>query len=446
MTEQAVNCRAATKRMGTREQIVSGPEARFLKIIERAGIGKEKKYHKGEMLFWQGDPLDYVYVVSTGVVKVYSVSQEGRSYAFGFIGQGGMIGVSEYLLGNDYTSMAEVVENSRIMTLTPSEFEKLLADDPEFSSIVMHKLAQGMQRMVSQVKELGFLDVQQRLKQRLMELAQEYGIKTREGIRIDLEITHEEIGELVSANRATITAYLNEFKRQGYLWKDGRFLVIVSPEHMEVLDHITEAVIDADEEAVTAWCGKAVDLEVDPLKALEALSSGMRQVDRMLIREEIDISDVILSAYVMKSGLNVLNQSLKSLESLPGNLGTVVIGTVHGDIHDIGRTMVSMLMTARGFNVIDLGINVPTEQFVEAVRTYHPDILGMSSLMTTTSWEQERVIEALKEEGLDAVVMTLIGGGGSSEEFSKKIGATGWAPTAQRAVELAFHLVQQDKK
>jgi len=120
-----------------------------------------------------------------------------------------------------------------------------------------------------------------------------------------------------------------------------------------------------------------------------------------------------------------------------------VIGTVHGDIHDIGRTMVAMLLTARGFNIIDLGINVSIEQFVAAVREYHPDILAMSSLMTTTAPEQKAVIDALKAEGLDAEIMVLVGGGAITKKFSAEIGANGFAPDGQRAVELAYRMVRQ---
>jgi len=154
---------------------------------------------------------------------------------------------------------------------------------------------------------------------------------------------------------------------------------------------------------------------------------------------------VILSAYVMKSGLAVMSGTLKHLETSLGHLGTVVIGTVHGDIHDIGRTMVSMLMAARGFNVIDLGINISTEEFVAAVKKYHPDILAMSSLMTSTAREQERVIEALRKEGLETEMVVLIGGGAITEKFSKDIGATGFAPNAQRAVELAYRLIRKNR-
>jgi len=415
---------------------------RLLRLFEQAGAGRLKAFARGEMLFWQGDPVDYVYVVRSGNVKVFSVSTDGKTYAFGFAGPGDILGASEFLLSKPYDYMAEASENGDAIAIPSGQFERLLTANPELSISVMRKLAQGVDKMVSQVRELGFLDVQQRLKQRLMELAQEHGIATAEGIRIDLDITHEEIGELVAANRATVTAYLNEFKRQGYLWQDGRFLVIVSPEHMEVLDAITRAVVEGDEDAIVEWARKAIERQVDPVKAFEALSSGMRQIDRMLIREEIDVSDVILSAYVMKSGLSVLSEALKSQGAPLGRLGTVVIGTVHGDIHDIGRTMVSMLMTARGFNVIDLGINVSTEDFVNAVKQHHPDILAMSSLMTTTAMEQEKVIEALEREGVKTQVMVLIGGGAITEKFSKDIGANAFAPSAQRAVEMAYRLIR----
>ena len=416
---------------------------KLIRLLEQAGVGHREISHKGEMLYWQGDQVDYIYLVLSGVVKVFSVSPEGKIYIFGFVGAGDILGASEFLMAEAYDSMAEVAEKSELIMIPATDFEQLLSKNPILASIIMKKLAKNVKTMTNQVKELGFLDVQQRLKQRLTDLAKEYGIATSEGIRIDLNITHEEIGELVAANRVTITAYLNEFKHRGYLWKDGRSLVIIAPEHMEILDHLTQAVVNGDEAEVVAWAQKAISSRVDPIRSFDALATGMREIDRLFMHKEIDVTDIILSAYTMKKGLTCLKETLQFTETQIGNLGTIVIGTVHGDIHDIGHTMVAMLMTARGFNVIDLGTDVSTEQFIEAVKNYHPDILAMSSLMSTTALEQQIVIDALKAEGFKTETMVLIGGGAITQKYSQEIGATGYAPNAQRAVELAYRLIRK---
>jgi methanogenic corrinoid protein MtbC1 len=423
-------------------------QVKLIRLLEQAGVGHREVRHKGEMLFWQGDPVDVIYVILSGAVKIFSVSSEGKTYTYGYARPGDILGASEFLLAKEYDTMSEVAEECELIAILAADFEQQVSQNPLLAQILMRKLAKSVRNMSTQVRELGFLDVQQRLKQRLIDLAKEYGIATRDGIRIDLDITHEEIGELVAANRVTITSYLNEFKRRGYLWKDGRSFIILPPEHIEILDQITQGVIDGDEDGVAEWVERAVAAQVDPLRAFDALATGMREIDRLLNHQEIDVSDVILSAYAMKKGMTCLKQAMQLPALGPGRLGTVVIGTVFGDIHDIGHTMVAMLMTARGFNVVDLGTDVSTEQFIAAVREHHPDILAMSSLMTTTALEQQNVIDALKAEGLNTEILTLVGGSAITQKYSQEIGATGFAPTAQRAVELAYRLIRkgQEKK
>jgi len=119
----------------------------------------------------------------------------------------------------------------------------------------------------------------------------------------------------------------------------------------------------------------------------------------------------------------------------------VAIGTVYGDIHDIGKALVAALLTAGGFHVIDLGINVGAEQFLQAVRESEPQILAMSALMTTTAPEQEKVLRVLESEGLRNQVKVMVGGGGITREFAEQIGADGYGSTAPEAVRLANELL-----
>ena len=126
---------------------------------------------------------------------------------------------------------------------------------------------------------------------------------------------------------------------------------------------------------------------------------------------------------------------------IPEAILFMVIGTVYGDIHSIGKTMVATLLQAEGFTVHDVGINVTAEQFVEAVRAHKPDVLAMSALMTMTSPEQRKVIENLKEQGLRDSVKIMVGGGAITQEFADTIGADGYDPTAPGAAKLARTLV-----
>jgi 5-methyltetrahydrofolate--homocysteine methyltransferase len=313
--------------------------------------------------------------------------------------------------------------------------------DPRFSRLVMKKLAQDVELLAGKMRDFGFLDVQQRVKSNLIKIANECGIVTERGIRIDLDLTQEEISEMVVANRTTITACLSGLRQQGYLWKEGRHLFILPPEQIEILDNLDQAVVDGSEDEAKRCALEAVERKINPLKALEALTSGMRHVDRQYARDKLDVSDVILAAFAMKSALPIIEDEIQKTGAKVDYLGSIVIGTVYGDIHDIGRTIVAMLLKARGFHVIDLGANVAAEQFLTAVRSYQPQILAMSMLMSTTAQEPLKVMRALTEEGLRERIKVMIGGSAATAKLSEDIGADGYEPSAHRAVELAWRLI-----
>lgn len=416
----------------------------LLEMLEVCQIGQIQLYKKGRMLYWQGDPVEQILVIREGAVKISSISSDGKTYTYSVIGPGGLAGAEAFLLGKNHETLAEALEDTLVFSILPGEFEHLLASNSRFSLIVMRKLAQDVHWLTGKVREFRFLDVQQRLMSNLMELAHEHGIVTEKGIRIDLDITHEEIGELVAANRTTITACLGELKRHGYLWKEGRNFVIIPPEHFEILDNLERAVVAGAEREAKRWAEEAVNKRVDPLKVVDALMGGMRKVDRLFVRDEVDVSDIILAAFAMKSALPVVEQEISRTGTRVGYLGTVVIGTVYGDIHDIGTTIVSMLLRARGFNVIDLGASVSAAGFVGAVRKYKPQILAMSSLMTTTAQEPLRVISALVEEGLRDKVKVIVGGSAITQKLSEEMGVDGYEPSAHLATELAWRLTHSN--
>ena len=209
----------------------------------------------------------------------------------------------------------------------------------------------------------------------------------------------------------------------------------------EILQNLKKAVLEYDPAGAANWATKAVEEKVEPLKALDALTEAIRQVGDGFGKGALWLPDLVGAADAMKSAMPIIEEELKRKGAKREVLGTVVIGTVYGDIHDIGKTMVSTLLIAGGFKVIDLGVNVNVEQFLEAIKKHAPDILAMSALMTMTSYEQMKVVATLKQLGLRDKVKIMVGGGAITAAFAQGIGADGYDPTAVGAVELAKRLV-----
>ena len=411
----------------------------------KRNLGQTQHYKKGSMLYWIGDPVEYIFIIKSGAVKIFTISVEGKAQAYAILGTGSLIGATAHLLGKAHDNMCEIVEETDVLSIPATSFGLALAEDPTFARLVMKKMAEGLELLAEKVQDLGQMDVQSRLKHALMELASEHGVPSKKGLRINLEITHQEISELVAANRTTITSYLGQLKKMGYIWKDGNHLYIIPPKHIEMLDNLELSIVQGLEDEAAHLAEETLESGVEPTMALMALTNGMRRVDRMFVRDELDMSDIILSAFAMKRALPIIEGEIGQDGQRIGRLGKVVIGTVHGDIHDIGRTMVSMLLKTRGFDVVDLGINVSTGDFVAAIEKHHPQILGMSSLMTTTIEEQFKVIKALVLEGLRDKVKVMVGGGAITKKLCEQMGADGYERTARGAAELAWRLVRPDE-
>lgn len=201
--------------------------------VELSDLGQCKKYEKGQILLWQGDKVDYIFVIKSGTVKVYSISSDGRTYTYGMLGQGDMVGVPQLLLEEKSKVMIEAIQETDVIAVPAEDFQHLLSTNTHFSMILIKKLARDLRITTEKAEGFGFLNVQDRLKYSLVKLAEEYGIKTDKGICIKLDITHKEIGELIGASRTTITYFINELKRQGYLHKDGKHFIITHPEAYE---------------------------------------------------------------------------------------------------------------------------------------------------------------------------------------------------------------------
>ena len=209
----------------------------------------------------------------------------------------------------------------------------------------------------------------------------------------------------------------------------------------EILENLRRAVLEYDSKGAVSWARKAVEEKIAPLKALDALTEAIREVGDGFGKGELFLPEIVGAADAMKSATPIIEEELKKMGAKRDSVGTVVMGTVFGDIHDIGKSMVCMLLATDGFEVIDLGVNVEAERFIESVRKYKPDILGMSALLTSFVSEQKKVINILKEEGLRDKVKIMVGGGALNEATAENIGADGYDPIAPGAVKLARGLI-----
>lgn len=209
----------------------------------------------------------------------------------------------------------------------------------------------------------------------------------------------------------------------------------------DILGNLKKAIIEYDPDSAASWARKAVEEQIDPLKVFDVLTTSIRQVGDAFGRGELFLPELIGAAQAMEAATPVITEELKKRDLKREPMGTVIIGTVLGDIHTIGKAMVSRLLTAEGFTVHDLGVNIGAEEFIKAVRDYTPNILAMSALLTTTAPEQAKVINALQDAGIRDKVKVMVGGGAITEEFARSIGADGYDPTAPGAVGLAKRLI-----
>jgi len=213
--------------------------------------------------------------------------------------------------------------------------------------------------------------------------------------------------------------------------------------HNEIIENLKTAILEYDVEGAASWAKKAVQEKMDPSIALDAMTEAIRQVGDGFSRGIFFLPELVGAAEAMSAATPVIEEELKRVGAKRKALGTVAIGAVYGDIHTIGKTMVATLLTAEGFVVYDLGINVTSETFIEAVDKYNLDILAMSALMTTTAPEQRKVISALKDKGIRDKVKIMVGGGAITQEFADGIGADGYDPTAPGAAKLARKLINK---
>jgi 5-methyltetrahydrofolate--homocysteine methyltransferase len=220
----------------------------------------------------------------------------------------------------------------------------------------------------------------------------------------------------------------------------ARFIVYSSEgESMSIQKDIYDAIVAGDVETTDRLMREALAAGT-PAEALlqEALIAAMTEVGARFECGEYFVSEMLISAQAMQAGLKHLRPLLVAQDVQP--IGKVVIGTVKGDLHDIGKNLVAMMLEGAGFQVVDLGVDVPAERFVQAAQK-GADLVALSALLTTTMVTMGQVVKALKAAGLSSTVKTLVGGAPLTQDFANQIGADGFAADAAGAATLARQLI-----
>jgi len=209
---------------------------------------------------------------------------------------------------------------------------------------------------------------------------------------------------------------------------------------MTIIDEIKEGVLDGDAKAVDRLVPQALQEGASAESLLkEALIPAMSEVGARFEAGDYYVPEMLISARAMKVGLEHLRPLLVAQDVKPA--GKIVVGTVKGDLHDIGKNLVAIMMEGAGFQVIDLGVDVTPEQFIQAIRENEADLVGLSALLTTTMTNMKSTIDAIKAAGLYDQVKVIIGGAPVSQAFADQVGAHGFAPDASAAATLAARLI-----
>ncbi|GAB4411382.1 MAG: corrinoid protein [Anaerolineales bacterium] len=207
----------------------------------------------------------------------------------------------------------------------------------------------------------------------------------------------------------------------------------------DILQKIASKLYEGEDEEVAELVQKALDSGLTPKEILQdGLIAGMDQVGKDFKAGDLFVPEVLIAARAMHAGMNVLRPLLAASDS--PTVGKYVIGTVKGDLHDIGKNLVKMMLEGAGFETVDLGTDVAPEAFVRAVQEHKPRIVGMSALLTTTMVNMKSTIDALQEAGLRDSVKIMVGGAPVTAAFAQQIGADAYAPDAATAVDVARKL------
>jgi len=217
----------------------------------------------------------------------------------------------------------------------------------------------------------------------------------------------------------------------------------------EILDCLREAVVKGSEEEVELWSRRGLEAGLQPMELLdEGMAPGIREVGLKFDRGECFLPELMMAGEAMKAGLRVVLPKITpaAREGTVKRKGKILLGSVEGDVHDIGKNIVGAMLIADGFEVVDLGVDVPAWTFIERVKVERPVILGVGSYMSTTLNEQRKIAEALKQTGLRGGLKYIVGGVACTREWAEQIGADGYARDAAEAVELCRRLMGSERK
>jgi len=210
----------------------------------------------------------------------------------------------------------------------------------------------------------------------------------------------------------------------------------------DILQKLSDSVIEGNSQEAKKWAIEVLNSGLDPLEAIEkGLAKGLREVGRRFECGEMFLMHLILSAEAMKAGVEIMKPEMLKQNKELKSLGTFLIGTVEGDLHDIGKSIVSAMLTAEGFDVVDLGVDIPDRIFAEKTKEIKPQILGLSALMTTTRTKQRDVIDALNRAGVRNMVTVMVGGATVTPEWAQQIGADAYGEDAVDATKKARQLL-----
>lgn len=214
--------------------------------------------------------------------------------------------------------------------------------------------------------------------------------------------------------------------------------------HEELFQAMTQSVIDGEPEEAERLAQQVIKQNIAPLDAINnGFVVGVNIVGDGFARGEMFLPDLVLAGEAMKAAVSILEPEMVKRGTERQMLGKVVLGTVEGDIHDIGKTLVGTMLSTSGFQVFDLGVDVPIETFIEKVSEVNADIVGLSALLTTTMVNQRNMIVALEEAGLRSQIKVMIGGAPVTRNWAEEIGADGYSEDAIGATAVAKQLVGQ---
>lgn len=208
----------------------------------------------------------------------------------------------------------------------------------------------------------------------------------------------------------------------------------------ELLRRIADAVVNLDVEEARKSAEEALEMGIPPLEAItEGMAKGLQKVGELFEKKEYFLADMIMAAEAFKEGMDVLTPHIKKEGS---RKGVIVMGTVKDDVHDLGKNVVSTLLASEGYDVYDLGIDVPAEEFVKKAKEVDADVVGLSALLTTTMERIPEVIEVFKKEGLRERVRIIIGGRPITPEFAEEVDADAYCEDAIKALEIVRELLE----